>query len=88
MNNFVSEQRENNLILLRCIAKREEFILRSPSGNLASYQIREWKEMQHYTTEPVEKILQLEIYGEYPLSPANQFDYDNNVKAAFNLNTH
>ena len=68
-------------ILLRSLRKGETMILETPEGEYISYQCKNTSLAPEGCVEKtIESRLQFELYGEYPLSPLDQTDFDCNIK--------
>ncbi len=77
---------ENLQTLLRCLGTGDTMIFETPKGNYIAYQCKGTSLVPIGSVErTIESRLQLELYGEYPLSESNQIDYDLRVRKAFKL---
>jgi len=78
---------QNLLIVLRGISKGDKTIFQQENGNYVAKQVDNFQTHSlHEGCEErnIESRLQFELYGEYPLSPANKSDWEI-VKNAFKL---
>lgn len=79
---------ENLLIILRGISAGHKTIFQDKKGNYISKQVdNSQTHSLHKGCEEkdIESRLMYELYGEFPLSPANELDYLQNVKLAFRI---
>lgn len=77
---------ENLQTLLRGIASGDTIVFETPKGEYISEQCKGTSLVPKGSIEhTIESRLQFELYGEYPLSVANQLDFDQKVRAAFKL---
>lgn len=76
---------ENKLILFRGIAKGDATVLVSKEGDYVAAQCKSFKGYEDYSEMDIIGRLQYEMFGEFPLSPTNQTDWDNNISKALNL---
>lgn len=77
---------ENLLILLRGIAAGHETIFQDKKGNYISKQVDNPQTHSLHNgceEKDIESRLMYELYGEFPLSTANELDYLKNIKPAF-----
>lgn len=73
-------------VLLRAIAKGEKSVLmHNDYDTYIAFQCKGWKEYKDWHEVSIISRLQYELYGEYPLSPANQSDWDINISKALKL---